>query len=124
MVETLELPNGDEVTPDDVFLYNGYPYRFVPLEDDEDAFEFAPLYWGEGGMDVPFRDREALVEQWGAGSEGTMRPAEWERWLREAREDHRFDDEEVDALARELPVDAGSGRSAGLLARLRRALGI
>ena len=29
MSEALELPNGDEVTPEDVFLYNDYPYRLV-----------------------------------------------------------------------------------------------
>ena len=35
MADTLELPNGDEVTPEDVFLYNDYPYRLVWLDDDE-----------------------------------------------------------------------------------------
>ncbi|MFB6243777.1 MAG: hypothetical protein ABEH80_06735 [Halobaculum sp.] len=28
--ETLTLPDGSVVTPEDVFLYNDYPYRFVP----------------------------------------------------------------------------------------------
>lgn len=122
MDETLELPSGDVVTPDDVFLYEGYPYRFVPLTDDEHAFELAPLYWGDSGLDVPFRSREALVDQWGPESRGTMTEREWERWLREAREDGRFDDSELDALARELSVEEDQA-GGGLLARLRRALG-
>lgn len=118
MAETLELPNGDVVTPDDVFLYENYPYRvqFPEQEDAEYEFELSPLYWGGGEMDVPFRDREALVEQWGPESRGTLTGVEWEQWLREARYDERFSDDELDALARELPV------SRGWLARLRSAL--
>jgi hypothetical protein len=122
-VETLELPSGDVVTPDEPFLYEGYPYRFRP-RDDEYAFELAPLYWGDSGMDVPMPDRQALVEQWGRESRGALTAEEWEQWLAEAREDHRFDAEEVDALAQELPVDAPeAGDDDGLLAGLRRALG-
>ena len=124
MARTLELPNGESVTPEDVFLYNGYPYR-VQFPDgdasaDEDAryeFELSPLYWGGGEMDVPFRDREALVEQWDSESRGILTDHEWKQWLREARHDDRFDDEELDALAREL------GTTGGFLSRLRDALG-
>ena len=120
--ETLELPNGEVVTPEDVFLYENYPYRvqFPDGEeiegDDDPEFELSPLYWGGGEMDIPFRDRKALVEQWGSESRGTLTELEWEQWLREARHDDRFGDEELDALARELPV------SRGLVARLRDAL--
>jgi hypothetical protein len=119
--EALELPNGEVVTPEDVFLYENYPYR-VQFPDDEAATDFdpeielSPLYWGGGEMDIPFRDREALVEQWGLESRGTLTEMEWEQWLCEARHDDRFGKEELDALARELPV------SRGLVARLRDAL--
>jgi hypothetical protein len=131
MARTLTLPNGETVTPDDVFLYNDYPYR-VEFPDDDDTpedgrgasadaeFYLSPLYWGGGEMDVPFREREALVEQWGEGSEGTLTDEEWERWVAEARDDERFDDEELDALLRELPTASGGG---GLVARIRRTLG-
>ena len=134
---TLELPNGEVVTPEDVFLYENYPYR-VQFPDDGTAageggagheenaeseerggdYEFflSPLFWGGGEMDVPFRDREALVDQWGSESRGTLTEMEWEQWLREARHDDRFGDEELDALARELPV------SRGLVARIRDVL--
>lgn len=119
MTETLELPNGETVTPEDVFLHDGYPYRYVPLEG-EYAFALSPVYWGGGGMDVPFRDREALVSQWGEDSRGTLADAEWEAWLRDARGDDRFGEEELDAVARELGVETGTG----LATRLRRALGL
>jgi len=136
MPRTLTLPNGETVTSDDVFLYNDYPYRLrFPDEesaDDErtlggeranadDEFELSPLYWGGGEMDIPFRDREALVEQWGPDSRGTLTDEEWEAWLREARRDDRFGDDELDALARELPVSAGGD---GLVGRLRDALSL
>lgn len=122
-METLELPSGDVVTPEEPFLYEGYPYRFRP-RDDEYAFELAPLYWGDSDMDVPMPDRQALVEQWGRESRGALTAGEWEQWLAEAREDHRFDDAEVDALARGLPVDDGAvtDDEDGVLARLQRAL--
>ncbi|WP_276299789.1 hypothetical protein [Halorussus lipolyticus] len=127
MDRTLELPNGDVVTPEDVFLYNNYPYRvrFPDAEEDADGtraseyeFEFSPLYWGGGEMDIPFREREALVEQWGEDSRGTMTADEWGQWLAEARSDDRFGDDELDALARELPGSA----SGSLVDRLRDAL--
>jgi hypothetical protein len=125
MARTLELPNGETVTPDDVFLYNDYPYRIefpggdeAVSEDAETEFWLSPLYWGGGEMDIPFREREALVEQWGPESRGTLTEEKWEQWVREARDDDRFDDEELDALRRELPT---SGR--GFVARIRRALG-
>jgi hypothetical protein len=126
--ETIELPNGEVVTPEDVFLYENYPYRVQFPDRDGSAaeepgaenpdyeFELSPLYWGGTELDIPFRDREALVEQWGSESRGTLTEMEWEQWLREARHDDRFGDEELDALARELPV------SRGLVARIRDVL--
>jgi hypothetical protein len=122
MPDTLELPDGEAVTPDDVFLYGGYPYRFRP-RNDEYAFDLVPLYWGNSDLDVPFHDREALVDQWDAESRGVLTDEEWEHWLAAAREDDRFGHEELDALARELPVDAPD-QSAGLLARLGRLFGL
>lgn len=126
MTRELTLPNGETVTPDDVFLYNNYPYRVeFPNEDgsvNEDAeteFWLSPLYWGGGEMDIPFRNRETLVEQWGSESRGTLTPEEWEQWLLEARHDDRFGDDELDALVRELPVSGG-----GLVARIRRTFGL
>ena len=141
-MDTLELPTGETVTPDDVFCYEGYPYRFLPAEardgttaraegpgpgPDEVAFYLVPLHWGGGDMNVPFRDREALVEQWD-DARGVLTDAEWAEWLVEAREDDRFDDDELDAIERELGLaDALSGGTDGdagdLLARLRRVLG-
>jgi len=118
MPETLELPDGEVVTPDDVFLYEEYPYRFRPLDHEEYEFKLVPLYWGGGDMDVPFPDREALVDQWGPESRGTLTEDEWEAWLRSARNDERFGSEELDALARELPTD-----DPGVLTSLKRALG-
>ena len=122
MPETLVLPTGEEVTPEDVFLYSGYPYRFRP-RDDEYELELVPLYWGDSGLDVPLADREALVEQWDDASRGTLTPEAWADWLAAAREDDRYDDAELDELARELPVDADAAEEGGLLARVRRALG-
>ena len=119
MSRELTLPNGETVTPEEVFLYNNYPYRVQFPDDDPDvAFQLSPLHWGGGEMDIPFRNREALVEQWGSESRGTLTPEEWEQWLCEARHDDRFGDDELDALARELPVSGG-----GLVARIRRAFG-
>lgn len=125
MSQTLELPNGDVVTPDTVFLFNNYPYRFVPLdalEDDEYEFKLVPLYWGNSEMDIPFPDREAFVEQWGPESRGVLSDDEWESWLRTARGDDRFGEEELDALARELPTE--SATDDGLLRKLRNVLGL
>lgn len=121
MSDTLELPTGETVTPDDVWLYGGYPYRYRP-RDDASAFELVPLYWGDSDLDIPFEDREALVDQWDADSRGPLTDAEWERWLAAAREDERYEAAELDALADELPVDDGD--AGGLFARLRRALGL
>lgn len=117
MTTTLELPNEETVTPDDVFLYGGYPYRFVPREE---GFLFRPLYWGGGDMDVPFRDREALVEQWGPESEGLMTDAGWRDWLASARGDDRFGAEELDAIEQEV---LGEGNT-GLVTRMQRLLGL
>lgn len=108
MSETLELPNGDVVSPADVFCYNDYPYRLVWLDDDTHEFALSPLYWGDSGMDIPFRDRAALIDQWEADSRGLMSPAEWERWLDDAADDPRFGDAEVAALAEELPTPEGT----------------
>jgi hypothetical protein len=129
MADTLELPNGDVVGPEDVFLYNNYPYRLVWLDGGEYDFELSPLYWGDSGMDIPFQDRGALVDQWGPNSRGRLDPDEWEQWLAEARVDHRYDDTEIDAIERELPVDGDTpedsdDESAGLLSGLRDALGL
>ncbi|MFC7028562.1 hypothetical protein ACFQJ5_14955 [Halomicroarcula sp. GCM10025324] len=124
MPDTLELPNGDVVAPDDVFLYNDYPYRLVWLDDETYAFELAPLYWGDSGMNVPFHDREALVDQWDTDSEGLLSPDGWDRWLDHAQSDPRFDDGEVRALAEELPgVDPRPDETTdGPLARIRSLL--
>ncbi|WP_254278995.1 hypothetical protein [Haloarcula marina] len=105
MSDTLELPNGDVVDPDDVFLYNDYPYRLVWLDSDSHAFALSPLYWGDSGMDIPCRDRGALVDQWGADSRGTLSDEEWADWLEYASEDSRFGDDEVADLADELPTE-------------------
>jgi hypothetical protein len=136
-MDTLELPTGETVTPADVFCYEGYPYRFVPADErggsnarvegpgpgpDEVQFYLVPLYWGGGDMDVPFPDREALVEQWD-DARGVLTDAEWRDWLVESRADDRFDDAELDAIAAELGLDGGRGASGGLLARVRRLLG-
>ncbi|SNZ13152.1 hypothetical protein SAMN06269185_2060 [Natronoarchaeum philippinense] len=118
-METLELPDGEVVTTEDVFLYEEYPYRFRPLEHETYEFKLVPLYWGGGDMDVPFPGREELVEQWGEESRGTLTEEEWEQWLQSARNDERFGAEELDALARELPT----GES-GLVESIRDALGL
>jgi hypothetical protein len=118
MPETLDLPNGDVVTPDTVFLYNNYPYRFEPLDGEQYAFKLVPLYWGGGDMDVPFPDEAALADQWGDDCRGTMTAEEWDEWLRKARGDERFGNDELDALQRELPVS-----DRGLVASIRDALG-
>lgn len=125
MTDTLELPDGNVVTPGEVLLYNGYPYRYVPADGDGSTggdspeFHLSPLYWGGGEMDVPFTDRAALVEQWEPADSGVPDADGWEAWLADARADDRFGDEELDAVARELP----GGDTPGLLARLRRLLG-
>jgi hypothetical protein len=103
MADTLELPTGDAVAEGEVFLYNDYPYRLRWLDDPDYDFLFSPLFWGDSGMDIPFRDREALVDQWESG--GVRSPEGWERWLDRVADDERFGDEEVTALAAELPVD-------------------
>lgn len=122
MTDSLELPNGDVVRPDDVFLYNDYPYRLVWSESEPEAFELSPLYWGDSGMDIPFRDREALLDQWEAKSRGLLTPSEWETWLDQASDDPRFDDAELTELAAELPTewepDSTSDESGGLRDRL------
>ncbi|MGZ0748041.1 hypothetical protein [Haloparvum sp. AD34] len=102
MTATLELPNGDHVTPSDVFLFNDYPYRYVPLDADEYAFKLSPLVWGGAGMDVPFDDVAELETQWGPASEGVISESAWRDWLADALADERFDREEVDAIAWEV----------------------
>ncbi|WP_255198711.1 hypothetical protein [Halorarius litoreus] len=125
-METLELPTDETVTPDDVFLFGGYPYRFVPGEGE--GFTLSPLYWGGGDMDIPFRDREELAFRWGddGDASGPMTDEAWREWLAERRDDDRFDEAELDALARELGVaeDGGhDGDDNGLVGRLRDRLG-
>jgi len=102
MTATLTLPNGDRVTPSDVFLFNGYPYRFAPVESDEYAFLLSPLVWGGAGMDVPFEDHAELETQWGPDSAGVLSEAAWRDWLGDASGDDRFDREELDAIAWEV----------------------
>jgi len=122
MADALVLPNGEEVTPEDVFLYNDYPYRLVWLDDEDYAFELSPLYWGDSGMDIPLHDREALVDQWEPESRGLLSAEEWADWLDGAKDDPRFDDEELAELADELPTDweheGESESDGGLLDRL------
>lgn len=118
MTDTLELPNGETVAPEDVFLFEGYPYRFVPGEGDRVEFSLSPLYWGGGDMDVPFTDPEQLESQWGPESRGTLTGAEWEDWLIEARADDRFDDDELAFVEREVLGDDG------FLTALGRRLGL
>ncbi|WP_284007922.1 hypothetical protein [Haloarcula pelagica] len=126
MSKWLELPTGDRVGPDDVFLYNGYPYRLVWLDHEKYDFELSPLYWGDSGMDIPFQDREALVDQWGTDSRGLLTDEEWAGWIEDAREDDRFGEQEVAELARELPGDraAGADTSDGGGGGLRDILGL
>ncbi|MFC7165201.1 hypothetical protein [Halospeciosus flavus] len=128
MTDTLELPNGDVVDTDDVFLFNDYPFQFVPLDHEEYAFLLSPLYWGDSGMDVPFEDREELASQWGPESEGRLTAEEWAAWLDHARDDDRFGDAELDTVATELPLPASSTTErddeSSLATRVRRTLGI
>ena len=124
MSETLELPNGDVVDTEDVFLYNDYPYRFVPLDHPEFAFKLAPLYWGQSDMDVPFPDREALVEQWGADSQGTMTDAEWAAWVADRRGTEMFGEDELDAITEEVGLSEEVSGDDGIVASIRRTLGI
>lgn len=122
--ETLTLPTGETVTPEDVFLYNDYPYRFVPLDHEEYEFKLAPLYWGYSDMDVPFPDRDALTEQWGAESQGTMSDAEWAAWITDRRETEMFGENELDAIAEEVGLSEEVSDDDGIVASIRRALGI
>ena|GEM_PF-852544 len=158
MTDTLELPDGSVVEAGEVFLYNDYPYRYVPGEgadtppseratgagdgghaDETDttaadhttapadgeppAFSLSPLYWGGGEMDVPFRDREALHEQWEPDTSGVLDDDGWEAWLADARETDQFGEAELDAVARELfdgrETGAVGDRPSGLFDRLR-----
>jgi hypothetical protein len=122
--ETLTLPTGETVTPEDVFLYNDYPYRFVPLDHEEYEFKLAPLYWGQSDMDVPFPDREALVEQWGADSQGTMTDAEWAAWVADRRGTEMFGEDELDAITEEVGLSEEVSGDDGIVASIRRTLGI
>jgi hypothetical protein len=161
VTDTLELPDGSVVEGGEVFLYNDYPYRYVPgdgadtpttaesgstavdgesaaaggestvaadhttapVDGEPPAFHLSPLYWGGGEMDVPFRDREALREQWEPDASGVLDDDGWEAWLADAREADQFGEAELDAVARELfddqPAGAAADRSSGLLDRLR-----
>lgn len=122
MTATLDLPTGETVTPDDVFAYDGYPYRFRPLDHDEYDFLLSPLYWGDSGMDIPFTSTDALADQWD-DSAGVKTADEWRAWLADARDDHRFGDDELDALAVELGLaDPSTLDDRSVLARVRDAL--
>jgi hypothetical protein len=118
MTDRLELPTGETVTPEDPFLFEGYPYRFVPAEGK--GFELSPLYWGGGRMDQPFESRSELADRWAddPDSRGRLTDPEWREWLREARDDDRFVAEELDAIEREL------GLAPGPVGRIRRLLGL
>lgn len=119
MPETLELPTGETVTPEDVFLFEGYPYRFRP--DEGEGFLLAPLYWGGGQLDVPFGSEADLAQRWAdddPDTRGLLGDEEWRAWLADAREDDRFGREELDAIEREL------GLVGGPLDRLKRRLGL
>jgi len=120
-METLELPSGETVTPEDVFHYEEYPYRFEPSDDADAAFVLSPLYWGGGQMDVPVPSMEAFRAEWSDRSRGVLSETEWETWLADARGDDRYDDAELDAIATKLGLDDGAG---GLLARIRRRLSL
>jgi len=117
MPETLELPTGETVTPDEPFLFEGYPFRFRPADE---GFELSPLYWGGGQMDQRFESRAELVDRWtdDPDTRGVLTDAEWRAWLDDARGDDRFVTEELDAIEREL------GLATGPLARLRAVLGL
>ncbi|MFC7068862.1 hypothetical protein [Halobaculum lipolyticum] len=121
---TLTLPTDETVGTDAVFCFNGYPYRFRPLDHAEYAFALSPLVWGGGDMDVPFEDRVELAEQWGPESRGVLTDAEWRDWLTKARADDRFGDDELDAVERELFDDGGDDVDGGLLDRVKGALGV
>lgn len=121
MDSTLALPNGETVAPGEVILYEGYPYRFVESDADDAAFVLSPLFWGDSPLDIPFSSRDALVAQWGEESRGTLTEDEWEAWLADARDDDRFGDEELEAVAAEV-LDEDRTAGPGLLARLRRLL--
>ncbi|GGN21434.1 hypothetical protein [Halarchaeum nitratireducens] len=127
MTARLALPTGETVTPEDVFCYGGYPYRFRPLPGDEYAFALSPLYWGESDMDVPFPDEAALEARW-EGSRGVLSDDEWRAWLADARDDERFGDDELDAIAVELGLaddsDAAPASPASLTDRVRDTLGL
>jgi hypothetical protein len=118
-VETLDLPTGETVTPEDVFHYEEYPYRFRPSDDPDVAFVLSPLYWNGGGMDVPVPSREAFVSEWSDRSRGMLSDSEWEVWLADAREDDRYDDAEIDAIAVELGLN-----DPGPVERVKRKLGL
>jgi hypothetical protein len=120
MAETLELPTGETVTPEEPFLFEGYPFRFRPVDDDAEGFELSPLYWGGGQMDQRFESRAELVDRWAddPDTRGVLTDAEWRTWIEEARDDDRFVAEELDAIEREL------GLATGPLSRLRSALGL
>lgn len=123
MTETLELPDGTVVTPEDVFLYNDYPYRFVPTDETEpDAFLLSPLYWGGGEMDIPFSDHDVLREQWNSDESGDLDRDEWEQWLDDARGNDKLDEAEVDALTAEILGETATTAATddGILSRIRR----
>lgn len=121
MTRTLTLPNGEEITEDEIVLYNGYPYRLQFVDGDDYEFALSPLYWGGSGMDIPFPDRDALVEQWESDSRGTLTDEEWDGWIRDARRDPQFTDDEIDEIARQLGTTETTD---GPLDRLRRLLGL
>jgi hypothetical protein len=121
MPETLTLPTGETVTPEDAFLFEGYPYRFVPAEE---GFVLSPLYWGDSPLDLHVESPDDLERRWGAESRGVLTDEEWVEWLADARGDDVFTAEELDALADELGVAGDEhGRERGLLDRVRELLG-
>lgn len=112
----LRLPNGDTITPGDIILFEGYPYRYV---DAEGGFTLSPLYWGDSDLDLWFDSVTELDSRWGSRSRGVLTEPEWRIWLSEARDSPRFSTAELDYIEGEvLPPPGLVDRVRRFLARL------
>ena len=118
--DDVALPNGEDVEAGTVILFEGYPYRV----DRDDGIRLSPVYWGDSALDLTFEDAEDLGDAWGEESRGTLREAEWQSWLADARADERFGDAEVDAIAQEVLGSGAGGWVSQVVGRLRRLLGL